>query len=140
MAIGVFVSKEQEPIDEMVKQALHLNFALWQDVIGYLKEQYGTIESEWKFYSKKSGWCLKIASEKRNLLFLLPCDNYFIATVNMGESVREKVLSADIGKKSKELIKDAKVYMEGISVPFSVHNEIDLNEVKSILYIRDNSR
>ena len=139
MATSIFDKKDQQPDEDSVEKVLKSNYSVWEQLIEYLHDKHEVIETEWKFYSKNSGWCLKISNEKgKNLIFLLPNDNYFIATINMSVKIKELVLQANISTDNKKLVGDSKIYMEGISVLFMVNDKIDLEDVKTILSIRDN--
>ncbi len=134
MATSLFDQKDQLPTQELLHRALGQSLSLWEESIAFLERRQAGIVSEWKFYSKKAGWCLKLANSKgKNLLFLLPQDGYFIATVNMGEKLREQVLQLDLQEKNKQLIRDATVYAEGISVLFSIQDADDLADLKLLL-------
>jgi len=138
MATSIFDNKEIIPNDEDLESVLKGSLDIWNDLISFLEKEYGTLNEEWKFYSKKAGWSLRVSSKKRNLLFLIPNDTYFIATVNMGVKVSKIVLDLDISESTKNLIKEAKKYREGISILINIKNKEDLEDVKTILNVRDN--
>ena len=141
MATSIFDKKEEKPNDNDLEKVLKTNFNVWEDFVEYLQSKHEVIETEWKFYNKNSGWCLKISNEKgKNIVFLLPNDNYFIVTVNMGVKTKQKVLKTNISEENKELIENAKVYVEGISVLITIRDKKDLEDVKTILNIRDNNK
>jgi hypothetical protein len=96
------------------------------------------LKKEWKFYSNQAGWTLRISSEKRNLVFISPNDSYFLVNINMSVKVSKIVLDLDISDNTKDLIKQAKVYQEGTGVLIEVRNEEDLEDIKTILNVRDN--
>lgn len=140
MATSIFDKKEEQPTDNDIKEALKKCIDVWDNLIEYLKYKYECINSEWKFYSANAGWCLRISNKKgKNILFLLPNSNYFIATVNMSVKVKEEVLVSSISKENKMLIEVAKVYMEGLSVLFPIIDKKDIEDIKTILSIRDKS-
>ena len=138
MATSIFDKKEYQPEYNDLQNALKSSGCAWEGFIEYLQERYGVIETEWKFYSKSAGWCLRVFGEKRNIVFLSPNDNFFVTTVNMGVKVKEQILRSNISECNKKLIDDAAIYAEGISVLFTIKNEDDLNDIKTILNIRDN--
>ena len=139
MATSIFDNKDQQPNENNVEKVLKSNYNVWEHIIEYLQSKHEVIETEWKFYSKTAGWCLKISNEKgKNLMFLLPNDNYFIATINMGVKIKEQVLQSNISDENKKIIENTKIYAEGISALFEIKNKTDLEEIKTILSIRDN--
>ena len=138
MATSIFDNKEIVPNDEDLENVLKSSLGVYNKLIFYLENEYGSLTNEWKFYSKKAGWTLRISNEKRNLVFLSPNDDYFLITVNMGVKVSKIALDSDISDNTKDIIKQAKVYREGISILMEVRNEEDLEDIKTILNIRDN--
>jgi len=87
MATSIFDIKERVPNEDDLKEVLKENLSVWNQLIDYLEKEYGPLQMEWKFYSKKAGWSNRVSNEKRNLIFLIPNDEYFIATVNMSNKV-----------------------------------------------------
>jgi len=139
MATSIFDKKEQQPNENDLEKVLKTSIDVWEHLIDYLKDKHEVIETEWKFYSKNAGWCLKISNEKgKNIVFLLPNDNYFIVTVNMGVKIKEQVLQSNISDENKKIIENTKIYAEGISTLFTIKDKEDLEDIKTILNIRDN--
>ncbi len=138
MPTSIFDNKEIVPCDEDLEDILKNSFDTFNNLISYLENEYGSLKKEWKFYSKKAGWTLRISSEKRNLTFISPNDGYFIVTVNMGVKVSEIALDLNISNNTKNLIKQAKAYREGISILIKMRNEEDLGDIKNILNLRYN--
>lgn len=139
MATSIFDKKDQQPDEDDLEEVLKTSLCIWELFMDYLKSKHDVIETEWKFYSKNSGWCLKISNEKgKNIAFLLPNNNYFIITINMGVKIKEQVLQTNISEKNKKVIESAKIYVEGISVLFIIKTVKDLEDIETILSIRDN--
>jgi len=138
MATSIFDIKEIVPDEEDLEGVLKSSFNAYNELISYLESSYGLLTNEWKFYSKKAGWTLRISGEKRNLLFISPNDDYFLVTLNMSVKVSKIVLDSDISDNTKDLLKKAKVYQEGTGVILEVKTIKDLEDIKTILNIRDN--
>lgn len=138
MATSIFDIKEIVPEEDDLEKVLKDSIDLWNQLMNYLEEEYGPITSEWKFYSKKSGWSYRVSNKKRNLIFLIPNDEYFIATINMSLKVVQILLDIDLPEEIKNTIKTTKNYKEGKSVLINIKNEKDLKNIKTMLEIRDN--
>ena len=137
MATSIFDKKEVIPGKDDLKEVLKENIAIWNELMDYLEGEYGPIKSEWKFYSKKSGWTYRVSNKRRNLIFLIPNNEYFISTVNMSVKVSEVLLDIDLPENIKEAIRKTKSYREGKSVMINTKNKEDLENVKTMLDIRD---
>ena len=138
MATSIFDNKEIVPIEEDLEDVLKSSFDAFKNLISYLEKEYGSLKKEWKFYSKKAGWTLRVSNEKRNLVFLSPNDDHFFVTVNMSVKVSKIALDLDISDNTKDLIKQTKSYAEGKSVLIQVSKDEDLEDIKVLLDLRDN--
>ena len=138
MATSIFDNKEIVPNKDDLKEVLKENLNIWNQLMDYLEEEYGPLKSEWIFYSKKAGWTYRVSNEKRNLIFLSPNDEYFLATINMSVYVSKVLLDIDLPEEIKNTIKETKSYREGKSVLIDIKNKEDLENIKTMLDIRDN--
>ena len=134
MATSIFDRKEYQPNNNDLERVLKSCFVVWHNLLDFFYQNHDVIETNWKFYSKNSGWCLKVNNEKgKNLAYLLPNDDYFMVCINMSESVRTRVLSLNLTEQNRKLIEDAKVYKEGISVLFRITFANDLKDIETVL-------
>ena len=138
MATSIFDNKEIVPIDEDLEDVLKNSFDSFSKLISFLESEYGALKKEWKFYSKKAGWTLRVSNDKRNLVFISPNDDHFFVTVNMSVKVSKIVLDLDISDNTKDLLKQTKPYAEGKSVLIPVRKDVDLEDIKTLLNVRDN--
>lgn len=137
MKISVFLDKSRVPTMSDVEKKLKDAYAVWGHLLQYLEHRYGTLTNEWKYYSKTSGWCYRIAGSKRNIVFLSPNQGCFYVNINMGENIGKKIVQSSVSKEVKTMIKEAKVYQEGIGIMITIKNIKDIDDVKTILSIRD---
>jgi hypothetical protein len=64
---SIFDDKQRLPTIHKVKEAVGETYSIWEQLVKKLAYDYGNIVGEWKYYSKKSGWCYRMVSEKRNI-------------------------------------------------------------------------
>jgi hypothetical protein len=55
MADTFFGDKSKKPDDKMLKEALGKTYKLWKEIKKHLKEAYGELTEDWKFYGQKYG-------------------------------------------------------------------------------------
>ncbi len=67
------------PEDQHLPEVLGDLKKLWGNLDKHISENYEDIKKEWKFYSKKAGWCLVFKKKMRTLLHLTPGKDYFKA-------------------------------------------------------------
>ena len=134
MATSFFDKKDLQPNNSDLEKVLESCFILWKSLMDFFYDSYEVVETDWKFYSKNAGWCLKICDEKgKNLAFLLPNSNYFIVTINMSVKVRDQIVHTDLSSQNLKLLEDAKIFSEGISVLLRVSTKADLLDVIKVL-------
>ncbi len=97
---------------------------------------YGDTKSEWKFYSKKSGWTLKTLLKKRNLFFFQSFANYFSSTFIFGDMAVNLIEENGVSEALKRVLRDAKKYAEGRSLPVKVKTRNDLTNVNKLIDIK----
>ncbi len=139
MADNIFDDKSKKPTDKMLKATLGKTYTLWERMKKHLKETYGDLTEDWKFYGQKYGWQLKTYQKKRNLFFFIPGKDYFKITFVYGDKAAEKVQKSDLPDNIKTTLKNAKKYMEGRGLSIEVKSIEDLEIVKKLIGIKINN-
>ena len=67
MELSVFTDKSNQPDDNRLSQVLGGKGKFWKAIKKHIREKYGDVTEEWKFYSPKYGSTLKTMLKKRNL-------------------------------------------------------------------------
>jgi hypothetical protein len=139
MAESFFGDKSKPPTVLELEKALGKSNALLKNIEAHLHEQFGDIEREWKFYSKKAGWTFALVSKGRRLLHLIPRSGFFTAVITLGK--KAIIASETIGLPSKILsaIENAKEYAEGKSIQIDISLEKDILPVKQLILIKMNN-
>ena len=133
MAISFFDDKTVVPTDDMVAAVLAGSFAVWNELLSYVRENYPDITSEWKHYGKASGWVLKLFSKKRNLFFFIPKDGCFRLRFGVSEKAAPHIEAANLPEKIKEAVRIATPYVEGKSFDLDINSD----GMKVMAYIKD---
>jgi hypothetical protein len=91
---------------------------------------------EWKRYSKKSPWVLKVSQGDRTLLYATPMADAFEATVVLGERAAQAALAGRVSKTLHASIQAAKPYVEGRPVRVMVKGKADLAGVEQLVAVK----
>lgn len=136
MAASIYTEKLVEPDDKMLIFDL-AETKNYLDRIAYLIEsEYGDFKPEWKFYSKKSGWILKMFTKKRNVLFIVPCEKYFRVAFTFGEKASDLIFNSELPDAIKKDLLMAKKYAEGRTIQIEVKLAYDLDNVLEMIRIK----
>lgn len=91
---------------------------------------------EWRRYSKKAPWVLKVSEGERTLFYLMPQANRFEVTVVLGERASEAALAGRVRAELHAAIRSAKPYVEGRPVRVVVGGKADLAGVEELVAVK----
>ena len=127
------------PSEYEVAETLGNTAVMWNEVKRYI-EEYGTVAEEWRFYTKKAGWCKKIllvsGKEERNIVFIYPNVDIFTCILVYGEKAVAMAQKSELPEKVMESILLAKAYKEGRSFQIEVRESKDLDILKKLIEIK----
>jgi len=136
MSSSIFIDKSKKPNKAKLAEALGISSSLWEDIKSFIKENFGEFVEEWKFYSKKSGWTLKLLRKKRNLFFFLPQKGHFKITFVFGDKAVSAVEKSDLPKSIISNLVNARKYMEGRGLQIDVTTKAGVNHIKKLIKIK----
>jgi len=140
MSVNYFVDKATEPQDEELEIALDSTYPLFEKIFNYLVDVHKNIRPEWKQYSKKMGWQLKLLKGKRNIMFMVPFDGYFIVAFIFGDKAVGKVMESDLPEEIKTELHDAKKYMEGRVINITITQDTkNVDDIIKLIEIKLNN-
>jgi len=135
----LFLDKSKQPTERQLEAAIADTYEYWNEIKNKIAESYGDTKSEWKFYSKKSGWTLKTLLKKRNLFFFQPFANYFSLTFVFGDKAVNVIEESDVSEALKRVLRDAKKYVEGRGLSIEVKTRNELVEIIKLIDIKINN-
>lgn len=133
---GYFNSKLQQPTDEMLSSALGETKKILDDIISFIKAEFGESSVEWKFYGAKIGWTIKVFNKKRNVFFVGPEDGYFRIAFIFGNKAYQKIMDSNLPDYIKQLLTESKVHMEGRSLQLEIRNIPDAMPLQELVKIK----
>lgn len=136
MALSIFDSKTVIPTEQNITNVLEETKSLWDTVKAQVNEQCGMITETWKFYSKSSGWTSVVKYKKRTILYLYPCQGYFIVLFVFGERAVNAVKNSHLPSTIVDTILAARVYSEGRSFQVEVRTPRDLEIIQQLIQIK----
>ena len=136
MSVSVYEDKSITPNNKMLETDLANANKYYEAICNFIKKEYGDLKPEWKFYSKKSGWILKLLLKKRNVLFIIPLEGYFKTAFTFGQKATEMVLNSELPQNIKNDLQFAKKYAEGRTFQIDVKNNNDLENILKLISIK----
>lgn len=136
MALSVFDDKSRLPCDDDLAAKLGNTFALWNRLKRLIASRFTPLSIEWGFSSKKTGWGLRLKMEKRTVLYMTPCEGYFLASFALGEKAVKAAHESDLPASTLKVINGAKRYAEGRGVRLEVRSVEDVHNVEKLAVIK----
>lgn len=133
MPASIYTDKLIVPDDKMLIYDLAETKGYLDKIAEFIESRYGGFKPEWKFYNEKSGWILKMFTNKRNVLFVIPCDKFFRVAFTFGDKASDLIFRSELPDSIKEDLFEAKKYAEGRTIQVEVKSENDFdNKLKMI--------
>ena len=94
------------------------------------------VTCEWRRYSKKGPWVLKVSKGERTLFYLIPQADQFEVTVILGQRATDAALAGRVRPELHAAIRSAKPYIEGRPVKVLVTSQEDLAAVEELVTVK----
>ena len=132
MTPNAFIGWAKQPTDTELAGALGSTKSLWDGLIADLASEHQVDVQEWKCYSAKSGWSLRLKHGKRTIVYLSPCAGGFHVAFILGDRAVEAARQGKPSKRLLELLDQATRYPEGTGVRLEVHGPKDIPTIKKL--------
>lgn len=136
MAISIFDDKAHQPDESDLQQVLGKTYKLWCVLKDHVLEKYAPITPEWGYAGKSTGWGLRLKAQKRAVLYMTPCNGYFLASFALGEKAVAAAHAAKLPASVLDVIDKAPKYAEGRGVRIGVRTSADLESIKKLAAIK----
>lgn len=133
MALSIFEDKNRQPDDSALTETLGRTKRFWDDLIRHVILEYEPITYVWSFYK---GWSLRLIRKKRTILYLIPCQRYFLCAFVFGQKATEAARQSDLPKDIVNTINEARVYAEGRGFRLEVRKKQDVDTMKKLAAIK----
>ena len=139
MSASIYGDKLIVPNDQMLTSDLAAAKVYFDRICQFIDKEYGHLSLDWKYYSKKSGWILKLLNRKRNVLFVVPLKGSFRVAFTFGDKATQVILDADFSETLKKSLTDARRYAEGRTIQINVDHQIDCELITQLIQVKLNS-
>jgi len=133
---NAFVGRTEKPTAKEVSAALGSSAKTWERLVDWLAKEHGVTIQEWKSYSPKYGWSMKLKLKKRTIVHLAPCEGCFRVAFILGDKAVKAAKESDLSKPVLKMIEDAPRYPEGTGVRFVVKRIGDLAAIHKLAAIK----
>ncbi|HUX28637.1 MAG TPA: DUF3788 domain-containing protein [Terracidiphilus sp.] len=132
---NAFIAHPAQPTPAEISASLGSSDSLWQEIVHWIADQ-GATEEEWKSYSPKYGWSLRMKRKKRTIVYLSPCSGCVRVGFLLGDRAVAAARESSLSKAVLKDIEQARRYAEGTGVHLIVKRARDLAAVKKLVLIK----
>ena len=133
MTPNAFIGRTGRPSDADLDKALGQTKAVWDGLIAGLAADHDIAVQEWKCYSVKAGWSLRLKRGKRTILWLGPCAGCFRVMFILGDRALEAARQSGLSAKALRVLDQAEKYPEGTGVRLLIKGQGDIPTVKKLV-------
>jgi hypothetical protein len=134
--LNAFIGKKEQPSDAELTTALGPAKEAWQQLLSELAHESGITTTEWKSYSIKWGWSLRVKRGKRTIIWLSPFDDCFEVTFIFGAKAMTVLGQSKLPKRILTLLSEAKRYPEGTALRLQVRKPQQISVLKKLVAIK----
>ena len=135
MPANAFIGRTKPPADDELAAELGAAKTHWDQLLASLETQFD-LAREWNSYSPKAGWALRLKRETRNIVYLSPCRECFLASFALGDRAVAAAREAKLPQSVVKIVDEAKRYAEGTAVRLEVKGAKDLAAVRKLVAIK----
>ena len=135
LAPNAFIGRTDPPTDEALSEALGATKSIWDKLVTQL-DSLGVSNREWKCYSTKQGWSLRLLQKKRTIVWLAPCDRKFRVAFILGEKAVQAAHECGLPQKIVNMLDSAEKYPEGTGLRLEIKTERDLAPVMKLVGVK----
>ena len=129
---NAFIGRTELPTDAELVQALGAAKPVWDGLIAGLAAQHGVSGREWKCYSTKTGWALRLLRGKRTILWLSPCQGCFRVAFILGDKALLAAQHGALSAQAMRAFQQAERYPEGTGVRLLIKGPKDIPTVRKL--------
>jgi hypothetical protein len=136
METNAFIGKAESPTDQELAEALGNTKTIWDALVGSLATDYDVTVQEWKSYSPKSGWALRLKKKKRTIIHMSPCTGCFRLALILGDRAMTAAREGGLSARASKLLDEAVKYPEGTGIQMTIKSAKDIPTVKKLAVIK----
>jgi hypothetical protein len=138
MLENAFIGRKTQPTDADLAKALGRTKLVWDELIAELTSVHDVGVHEWRSYSPKAGWSLRLQRRSRTILWLAPAAGCFQAMVILGDRAVADARQAGLSAKLRRLLDEAPRYPEGtgLRLPEGTGLRLPIKTVRDLPAVR----
>jgi hypothetical protein len=135
--VNAFIGRTNQPSDAEVAEVLGPAANVWNEFIAWMAREECVSEQEWKgIVVKKYGWSLRLKKKGRNIVYLGPGKDCFMASFVLSDKALSAAKTAKLPKAVEDAVAKAPRYPEGNGLRLLIRQVGDLAAIRKIAAIK----
>jgi hypothetical protein len=134
--VNAFIGRTEAPGDGDLEKALGPAKPVWDSLIAGLAAEHGVTVLEWRCYSAKSGWALRLKRGKRTIVWMAPCAGCIRVAFILGVKAMAAARECGLSAAALRILDAAPKYPEGTGIRLLVKGPKDVPTVKKLALVK----
>jgi hypothetical protein len=136
VALSAFDDRSKQPQEADLAATLGEALAHWNELQKLIADEFAPVTIEWGFTNQSTGWGLRLKTKKRTIVYMTPCQGYFLASFALGEKAVQAAHDSKLPDQILKVIDSAKKYAEGRGVRVEVRTAKDVRNISKLANIK----
>lgn len=136
MTANAFINKAQPPNRAELAAALGPATTTWDQLLTDLAQEIGADIHEWKSYSPKWGWSLRVKRKARTIIWLSPSEGCFTVLFILGGKAVQAARDSSLPQRILKALDIAPKFPEGTGLRLKLKSPRDFGTVKRLAAIK----
>jgi hypothetical protein len=134
--VNAFIGRTTPPSDADLERALGGSKPVWDRLIAEMASEHDAALREWKSYSIKAGWSLRLKRGPRTVAWLVPCEGCFQVALILGDKALLAARQSRLPARVLAMLDEAPRHPEGTGIRLPVTGAKDLPVVKKLATLK----
>lgn len=135
-APNAFIGRTSPPSDADLESALGRAKPVWDQLVANLASEHKVTIQEWRSYSVKTGWALRLMRGKRTIVWLAPSAGFFQTAFIFGDRAVRAARESRLSARVLQMLDSAPRYPEGTALRLQIRSAKDLVLVKKLALLK----
>lgn len=136
MLVNAFINRAKPPTDTDLAVALGPAKPVWDRLLFELESGLGVKGQEWKCYSPKWGWSLRVKRKARTIVWLAPSERSFEVLFILGDKAMRAARQTQFPQRIVRAMDEAMKWPEGTGIRLRVKSVRDITALKRLAAIK----
>lgn len=133
---NAFIGRTTPPSEPDLERALGPAKPVWDRLIAELASDHDAGHRDWKSYSTKAGWSLRVTRGRRTVVWMVPCHRCFLAAFILGDKALLAARRSRLPARVLGMLDAAPRYPEGTGLRLRITAAKDLAVVKTLAALK----